>query len=70
MAHLLRIAEVADVPVVIVHLSTKESLSEVAAARARGQKVYVETCPHYLLLDDSRYDQPDYSDSVSYTHLG
>ena len=51
VAHLLRIAEVADVPVVIVHLSTKESLSEVAAARARGQKVYVETCPHYLLLD-------------------
>lgn len=39
VAHLLRIAEVADVPVVIVHLSTKESLAEVAAARARGQKV-------------------------------
>lgn len=66
VAHLLRIAEVADVPVVIVHLSTKESLSEVAAARARGQKVYVETCPHYLLLDDSRYDQPDYSDSARF----
>ena len=66
MAHLLRIAEVADVPVVIVHLSTKESLSEVAAARARGQKVYVETCPHYLLLNDSRYDQPDYSDAARF----
>ena len=66
VAHLLRIAEVADVPVVIVHLSTKESLSEVAAARARGQKVYVETCPHYLLLDDSRYDQPDYSEAARF----
>ena len=61
VAHLLRIAEVADVPVVIVHLSTKEALLEVMRARARGQQVYVETCPHYLLLDDSRYDQPDYS---------
>ena len=66
VAHLLRIAEVADVPVVIVHLSTKESLSEVAAARARGQKVYVETCPHYLLLDDSVYDQEDYSAAARY----
>ena len=39
----------------IVHLSTKEALLEVMHARARGQKVYVETCPHYLLLDDSVY---------------
>ena len=55
VAHLLRICEVADTPVVIVHLSTKEALAEVMAARARGQKVYVETCPHYLTLDESSY---------------
>ena len=61
VAHLLRIAEVADVPVVIVHLSTKEALLEVMHARERGQRVYVETCPHYLLLDDSVYLQEDYS---------
>ena len=66
VAHLLRIAQVADVPVVIVHLSTKEALDEVKAARARGQKVYVETCPHYLLLDDSRYQQPEYSEAARY----
>ena len=66
VAHLLRIAEVADVPIVIVHLSTKEALLEVMHARARGQKVYVETCPHYLLLDDSRYYQDDYSASARY----
>ena len=66
MAHLLRIAEVADVPIVIVHLSTKEALLEVMHARERGQKVYVETCPHYLLLDDSVYDQEDYSASARY----
>ena len=64
VAHLLRIAEVADVPVVIVHLSTKEALAEVMTARARGQKVYVETCPHYLLLDDSLYRQPEFIDSA------
>ncbi len=61
VAHLLRIAQVADVPVIIVHLSTAEALAEVRAARDRGQKVYVETCPQYLLLDESCYDQPEYS---------
>ena len=65
-AHLLRIAEVADVPIVIVHLSTKEALLEVMHARERGQKVYVETCPHYLLLDDSVYYQEDYFASARY----
>jgi dihydropyrimidinase len=66
VAHLLRIAEVADTPIVIVHLSTKEALGEVLAARARGQKVYVETCPHYLLLDDSLYEKPAFTDSARY----
>ena len=66
VASLLRMAQVADVPVVIVHLSTREALAEVRAARERGQRVYVETCPHYLLLDESRYFQPDYSDAARY----
>ena len=66
VAHLLRITEVADVPVIIVHLSTKEALAEVASARARGQKVYVETCPHYLLLDQTCYFDPDYSQSARF----
>ena len=66
VAHLLRITEVAGVPIVIVHLSTKEALLEVMRGRARGQQVYVETCPHYLLLDDSVYDQEDYSAAARY----
>ncbi len=66
VAHLLRIAEVADVPVVIVHLSTREALHEVFAARERGQRVYVETCPHYLILDDSRYRQDEFDASAGY----
>ena len=66
VASLLRMAQVANVPVVIVHLSTKEALAEVRTARERGQTVYVETCPHYLLLDESRYFQQDYSASARY----
>ena len=60
VGRLLKIAGVADVPVVIVHLTCEASLREVEAARARGQTVYVETCPHYLLLDDHLYDLPDF----------
>ena len=56
----LSIAELAGVPVNIVHLSTRRGLEAVRAARARGQKLYVESCPQYLLLDDSVYSLPDF----------
>lgn len=62
----LRMAQVADTPVIIVHLSAEESLREVNAARARGQTVFVETCPHYLLLDDAVYSQADYSQAARF----
>lgn len=63
---LLKMAEVADVPVVVVHLSSADGYGEVLQARARGQKVFVETCPQYLLLEDSRYDQDDYLESAKF----
>ena len=52
---LLRIAGILNTPVIIVHLTSREAMRAVEEARARGQKVYVETCPQYLLLDDSLY---------------
>ena len=66
VSRLLRIAEAVDIPVVIVHLTNAAALREVEAARKRGQKVYAETCPQYLLLDDSVYDNPDYSLAARY----
>jgi len=36
----------------IVHMSTGEGADAVHAAKERGVKVYAETCPQYLLLDD------------------
>src|SRR5699024_12090157 len=56
----LMIADQADLAVNIVHLSTERSLEAVNRARLRGQKLYVETCPQYLVLDDSVYDQPNF----------
>ena len=66
ISHLLRMAQLADTPVIIVHLSTAAGLEEVRAARRRGQTVYVETCPHYLLLEDSVYDAPEYREAAKF----
>ena len=53
----IRMAEVAGAPVYFVHLSCTEALEEVQAARSCRNYVYAETCPHYLTLDNSMYDQ-------------
>ena len=54
----LTIAKAADAPCIVVHLSTAEGYQEVIRARKNGVKVYAETCPQYLLLDDSVYSAP------------
>ena len=57
---LLALARVDGTPVVVAHLSCALGLEEVRAARARGQAVWVETCPQYLLLDEGLYRQPGF----------
>ncbi len=52
VSRLCYLAEYANVPIIIVHLSSEFGLNAVKEARARGVKVYVETCPQYLFLDD------------------
>lgn len=52
---LCAVAKLADSPVHIVHLSSAEGLAEVRRAREAGQTVWTETCPQYLVLDESRY---------------
>ena len=61
---LLVIAKEADAPVMVVHLTNKKAFEEVMRARANGQEVYAETCPQYLLLDDSVYAKPDFQGAV------
>jgi len=46
----IRLAEAAGVPVYIVHLSSRDALNEVRAARDRGAMAFAETCPQYLFL--------------------
>ena len=46
----IRLAQVAEVPVYIVHLSAREALAAVRQARDEGLPAYAETCPQYLFL--------------------
>ena len=60
VSRILKIAACVEIPVIIVHLSSREGYEEICRARKRGQQVFVETCPQYLLMDKSRYDLPDH----------
>ena len=56
----IRISELADAPLYIVHLSASEALAAVTEARDRDIRVHAETCPHYLFLTDEEYDRPEF----------
>ncbi|MDL2217667.1 dihydropyrimidinase [Christensenellaceae bacterium OttesenSCG-928-M15] len=55
----LRIAQLAQAPAYVVHLSTGEGLAYAKMLRERKRSIYLETCPQYLTLDDARYQDPD-----------
>jgi dihydropyrimidinase len=56
----IALADMAGAPVYIVHLSCDDSLQEVTRARDAGLPAYAETCPQYLFLDYSVYEQPGF----------
>lgn len=56
ITRVLNIAEMLDTSVYVVHLSSKEGLRAIKEARSRGVKVFTETCPQYLLLNDKCYE--------------
>ncbi|WP_269465140.1 amidohydrolase family protein [Agarivorans gilvus] len=57
MINLAKMAD--DAPLYIVHLSNGLGLEYARLAINQQQKVWVETCPQYLLLDDSYYQRED-----------
>lgn len=48
----ISLAELVDVPVMVVHVSNAESRDEIRRAQDKGLKVYGETCPQYLVLTE------------------
>lgn len=60
-ARLLALAQLTGCPAYVVHVSCREALAAVRAARAAGQRVYGETCPHYLTLTADEYDRSGFA---------
>jgi dihydropyrimidinase len=56
----IRLAELAQAPIYFVHVSSNDALKHIVSARAEGIPVFAETCPHYLLFDDTVYDNDDF----------
>jgi dihydropyrimidinase len=55
----IALARAAGARVYLVHVSSAAAVTEIAAARAAGASVHAETCPHYLALDERRYEAPE-----------
>ena len=53
-------ADAMDCPLCVVHISCIEAAKVVQEARAKGSLVIGETCPHYLILDKHKMDDPDF----------
>ncbi len=58
--HFLAFAEKAGAPAYVVHLSCEEALQAALEARRRGVQVHIEGMTHYLLLDKTYAERPDF----------
>jgi len=56
----IRIAQVLDVPLYVVHTSCEDALKAITRARLEGQRVYGEVLAGHLIIDDSVYQNPDW----------
>ena len=57
----LALAELVDLPVLIVHVSGREAVEQIRWAQGRGLKVYGETCPQYLFLSEEDLGGEDFA---------
>ncbi|MCD3291444.1 amidohydrolase family protein, partial [Clostridium botulinum C/D] len=59
----IKLAEMPKSPLYVVHNSCKEGVSEIKNARERGIPIMGETCPQYLLLSESNYEEAGFEGS-------
>lgn len=57
----IKLAQICNAPLYIVHNSCEASTSEIAKARNEGHPIMGETCPQYLLLSYKNYEEPDFN---------
>ena len=62
----IRLAQVINTPLYIVHNSCKEAVEAITRARLEGQRVYGEVLAGHLLIDDFVYRHPDWSTAAAY----
>lgn len=65
IGRVIDLAKLAHAPIYIAHLSTGGGLERIISARNSALKVYAETCPQYLLLADTLYEQEE-SEAAKY----
>ena len=56
----IQLARVAGAPLYVVHVSCKEAVDPIAAARAKGWNVWGETCTQYFFVDYTFLERPDF----------
>lgn len=59
------LASYLNLPIHLAHISCRESVELIARAKERGIPVTAETCPHYLLWDETRVGNYDTSVRVN-----
>ncbi len=60
ISRVIKFVELTNSRIYIVHLSSKEGLSEIISARDKNLEVYSETCLQYLLLNENCYNEKDW----------
>ena len=58
VGRLIAMAGLVDQPIVVFHVTTEGAMAAIRDAQTRGQKVFAETCPQYLLLEAGDLDKP------------
>lgn len=56
----ISMAELADVPILIVHVSGREAVEQIHWAQGRGLRIYAETCPQYIALTEDDLAKPGF----------
>ncbi|WP_339182876.1 dihydropyrimidinase [Oceanobacillus sp. FSL W7-1293] len=55
-----KLTALADSQLYVVHVTCKEAVEQIAEARSKGFSVFGETCPQYLVLDQTYLEKPDF----------
>lgn len=56
----ITLAEIADAPILIVHVSGREAVRVIRRAQGRGLRILAETCPQYLFLTEDDLARPGF----------